>query len=67
MNTAIFMLYWVVSGIPIVIHQELGNLDSCKSMKIEVERMIKHLERENNMTPGKNSSFKTFCHMKTIE
>ena len=67
MNTAIFMLYWVVNGIPVVLHQEVGNYDTCKSMTIEVTRMIKFVEREQGLEPSKNSSFKTFCHVKEIK
>ena len=75
MKTAvILMLVWYTSPTvpPVVQFQEIDNMDTCRSMSIELDRMINktysdYIDLQGRFHGIKEPKYKTFCHVKEIK
>lgn len=59
---SIYILITVIAsslGGPKIYYQEVNSLDTCRSMSIEVKRMVKKVRT--------NADVETFCHQKEIK
>lgn len=77
-TVTILMLVWYtgLTAQPIVQFQEVDSMDTCRSMSIELSRMIEYTHSkyiEDNIPKGAFSNeppklkYKTFCHVKEIK
>lgn len=70
MNSAyIFILVWQLNSNvqPVVQMQEVNSLDTCRSMSIEVTRMVEASEATQLKVGRTSGNYKVFCHPKEIK